>query len=103
MPWEQRGQKLVYYRARKVAGRVIREYCGSGERAEAAAREDAGRRAAREAEAQAWREERAGLEAVDDKVVELAEKAEALARAGLLLAGYRRHARGQWRKRRAGC
>lgn len=45
MGWEKRGAKLVYYRKeRGTDGRVRSVYCGSGERGELAAREDAERR-----------------------------------------------------------
>ena len=48
MGWEKRGTKLVYYRKERGAdGRVRSIYCGSGERGELAAREDAERRSTR--------------------------------------------------------
>ena len=100
MGWEQRGRKLVYYRAKKVAGRVVRTYCGSGARAELAAQEDADRRAVRETEARAWRGERARLDAADSAMDRLGVAVQAFVRAHLLLGGFRRHARGHWRRRR---
>lgn len=45
MRWETRNGKPVYYRKVREGGRVRSVYCGSGERGEAAAREDARRRA----------------------------------------------------------
>jgi hypothetical protein len=91
-----------YYRARKVNGRVVREYVGRGEVAELAAQADAIGRADREAEREARRAERAELEELDAGVNELNQLADLLARAALLAAGYRQHKRGEWRKRRRG-
>jgi hypothetical protein len=44
MGWELRRGKRVYYRKVREARRVRSVYCGSGERGEAAAREDEARR-----------------------------------------------------------
>jgi hypothetical protein len=100
MAWERRGRQLVYYRARKVAGRVVRTYCGSGAAAELAAAEDASRRARRGAEALSWRDERLRLQGAEAALLSLHQAGQALVRAHLLLGGYRRHARGHWRRRR---
>jgi hypothetical protein len=60
MGWEKRGSKLVYYRKeRGAAGRVRSVYCGSGERGELAAREDAERRSTRGAAGDATHEKKA--------------------------------------------
>ena len=45
MGWETRNGKRVYYRKVREGARVRSIYCGSGERGEAAAREDAERSA----------------------------------------------------------
>ena len=45
MAWVRRGRKLYYYRTRRVGGRVLREYLGSGPEAELAAALDSARRA----------------------------------------------------------
>jgi hypothetical protein len=91
-----------YSRSRKVNGRVVREYCGVGEVAELAAQMDAINRADREAEREAQRALKAELDALDAGVKELDELADLLARAALLAAGYRRHKRGEWRRKRGG-
>jgi hypothetical protein len=96
MGWE-RG---YYYRVRKVRGRVVREYVGTGPVAELAAELDAIGRQQREAERAARRAERAELEALDAPLDELNDLADLLAHAALLAAGFRRHKRGEWRKRR---
>jgi hypothetical protein len=44
MGWEVYDGRRYYYRKRRVNGRVLSIYCGSGARGEAAAREDAERR-----------------------------------------------------------
>ena len=48
MGWEQRGNNPYYYRARRINGRVVKEYVGTGASAEAAAAEDKARRQARQ-------------------------------------------------------
>lgn len=47
MGWEKRGNRLVYYRKKRVGHRVVSVYCGSGERGRAAELEDLERRRAR--------------------------------------------------------
>jgi hypothetical protein len=91
-----------YTRSRKINGRVVREYCGTGKLAELAAEIDAIKRADREAEREARRAEKDELDALDDSVTELDEMADLLARAALLAVGYRQHKRGEWRRKRRG-
>jgi len=101
MAWEQRERGGLYYtRSRKVHGRVVREYIGTGPLAELAAEADARERRRREEEAEAWREERERMEALEAPIEELCEAAELLSEAALYAAGYHRHKRGEWRKRR---
>jgi hypothetical protein len=88
-----------YTRSRKVNGRVVREYVGSGEAAELAAQMDAINRTVREAEREARRAEKAELDALDARVTELDELADQLAHAALVAAGFHQHKRGEWRKR----
>jgi hypothetical protein len=96
MGWE-RG---YYYRVRKVNGRVVREYVGTGRVAELAAQIDASERAERDRQRAAIRAERAALDALAAPFNEFDALAEVLARAALLAAGYHQHKRGEWRKRR---
>lgn len=101
MAWEtrQRGGRY-YYRSRRVGGRVVKEYLGAGAIAEwhsdADALDRAERRDVRE-------DERAALEPVDTASALLAEmgaELDAVVAATLTAAGYRRHHRGEWRRRR---
>jgi hypothetical protein len=101
MGWEKRKRGGLYYtRSKKINGRVVREYLGTGPLAELAAQMDALERWRREEEAEAWRAERERLEALEAPVAKLCEITEALARAALLASGYHRHNRGEWRKKR---
>ena len=101
MAWETRGSGTYYYRKRKVNGRVVSEYIGTGftacyvEAQEAQARRE---HAAAVATERAEREQMAAREADLDAFCALTD---ALVAAALLDAGYRRHHRGEWRKQRA--
>ena len=100
MGWEERGGRRYYYRARKVGGRVVKEYVGSGPMAELVASQDAAARAERAAVAARLRAERERVAPAEADLAAIEEVAEALARVSLVAAGYRRHKRGEWRKRR---
>src|SRR5688572_14451967 len=65
-----------------------------------AALQDAQERRRREQEAGLWNEERDRLEALVAPVDQLCEATEILYRAALLSAGFRRHQRGEWRRKR---
>jgi hypothetical protein len=100
-PWERRERGGLYYtRSRRVNGRVLKEYIGTGPLAELAAESDALKRRQREEEARAWWAERECLEVLDKQTEELCAVAELLTRVALLAAGYRQHHRGEWRKQR---
>jgi hypothetical protein len=97
MGWE-RGR--YYTRSKKVNGRVVREYVGTGQLAALVAQMDALERRKREVERDALRAERAEVEALDAPLEELDDLAELLARAALVAAGFHQHKRGEWRRRR---
>jgi hypothetical protein len=90
-----------YTRSKKVGGRVVREYVGTGETAALIARLDAIERQERRERKDLSREEKAGLDALDADLAALADATDLAARAALLAAGYHRHKRGEWRRRRA--
>jgi hypothetical protein len=100
MGWEKRGRGGLYYtRSRKVDGRVVREYVGTGPLAEIVALDDELKRLQKEEMAAYWREERERLRRSAEFLSELEEAAEVLTRAELLASGYHEH-KGQWRRRR---
>jgi hypothetical protein len=82
-----------------VAGRVVREYVGTGPAAEQAAAQDAQRRADRLAQAQARQAEQSRWESAEGPLKEFDRAAGLAMRAALLAAGYFRHSRGPWRPR----
>jgi hypothetical protein len=101
MGWEKRDRGGLYYtRSKKIGGRVVREYVGAGSLAELVAEMDALERRRRQEETATWRAERERIDALEAPIVELCETAEVLAQATLYAAGYRKHNRGEWRKRR---
>jgi hypothetical protein len=97
MGWD-RGK--YYSRSSKVNGRVRREYIGTGPLAERVAELDALGRQRKEVAREDLRAEREELDALDAPFAELDELAELVAHAALAAAGYRRHHRGEWRRRR---
>jgi hypothetical protein len=97
MGWD-RGR--YYSLSRKVNGRVVREYVGTGHLAELAAQLDALERERKRQEAQAVYDEEAQRAALDADVQALIETTDLVARAALLAAGYHQHKRGEWRQRR---
>lgn len=98
MGWEQRGSRRHYYTARRVGGRVVKEYVPDAV-APFAAQLDAEQRAERAAARAEVERARAELDALADTVTLLDEVADLAYRAAMLAAGYHNH-KGQWRKRR---
>ncbi|HEX5273202.1 MAG TPA: hypothetical protein VFW33_22050 [Gemmataceae bacterium] len=100
MAWESRGGRRYYYRSVRVGRAVRRVYAGTGEVGRQAAAEDDRRRQARIAREETRREEAEYWDEVEAQLEEFVQFTEALARAALLAAGYFRHARGHWRRKR---
>ena len=101
MAWETRQRGGRYYtRSRKIGGRVVRQYIGTGPTAELIAARDAKARVERTAESAALRAEQDRLAPAEALLAELDALTELLAHGALVAAGYRRHHRGAWRKRR---
>jgi hypothetical protein len=96
MPWE-RG---YYYRKKRIGSRVVSEYVGGGLSGTLAAADDL---EAQEQRAQAIASTQAArleAEALDTGIQAADELISAAMFEALEAAGYHRHARGQWRKRR---
>ena len=100
MSWQQRGEKRYYYRNVWQDGRSVRTYLGTGDAAELAAAADALRRVQREIDARKWQQERDRRAAAEALVNELCKQTDVLVSAILAAAGYHRHDRGLWRRKR---
>ena len=101
MAWETRkGVGHYYTRSKRVDGRVVREYIGTGPVADLIAAADAERCRERD-EARATRQAREQeLERAAGLVDRSWRGVSNLTRAVLIGNGYYRHHRGEWRKRR---
>ena len=100
MAWEQRGNQTYYYRSVRVGGRVVKEYAGGGLMGLLGAELDEDQREQRAVERERERAERERWAALEAPADELAMLTDALAGVALALAGYRKHARGEWRRQR---
>lgn len=100
MAWERRGSNTYYYRSVRRGGRVEKEYRGGGvpgmltaELDAEVQREREDRRAVARAERERWADLERSAREVDDLM-------EGLTAIELLAAGFHRHDRGAWRRRR---
>jgi hypothetical protein len=100
MGWKTRGGRRYYYRSIRQSGRVVSEYVGAGADIDLIAAYETAERDRREMAAADWRSERARLVAQDRAQAERFDQVEVLARLALEAAGYHRHHRGEWRRRR---
>jgi hypothetical protein len=101
MGWETRNGKGRYYiRAKRQGGRIVREYCGTGELGEIAAALDELARAERAAQVAASSMNVGRLIKLDKLVAAYVKSVEVAAREALEAAGYKRHERAEWRKTR---
>jgi len=100
MAWETKGGCRFYTRSHRRHGRVVRDYLGTGLVAELAAQHDEEDRRGRRAQREQLRQEQAAFDAAAAPHRELSRVADALMTAALVAAGYHRHDRGAWRKRR---
>lgn len=100
MGWESRGGGGRYYtRSRRVAGRVVREYVGSGPGAELEAIQDELARRDRKAAREKWQAIVEQVDLADRELARYSRETDRLMRAALLAAGYHQHDRGTWRRR----
>lgn len=95
MGWETRKGKRYYYRSKRVNGRVVKEYCGTGPAAEEAARLDAEAAAKRRESDERFRK---SME-VDALLGEAIDWLDARIAATMIAAGFHR-SHGEWRKKR---
>ena len=99
MAWETRkGRGQYYTRSRRIKGRVVREYYGTGLVGSLIAQVDAERRVKREEQ----RRKQQRVEAMDRPLDELDAICTSLMHLALHAAGFHRHRRGEWRKRTMG-
>jgi hypothetical protein len=100
MAWEERGNHRYYYRSRRVGDKVVKEYVGSGEVASAIADLEALERERAEEAARQRQAERARQDAVDALLLAFCQGVGDIVAEALERAGYHRHDRGQWRRKR---
>jgi hypothetical protein len=100
MAWQVVDARKYYYRHRRVGGRPRTVYVGAAgsPAAELAAAADHLRRLEREVAARERHAERERLRGAEAPLLDLCERTDVLARAALVLAGYHRHDRGEWRR-----
>ena len=104
MSWEKRQRGGRYYtRTRRVRGMRVREYVGTGPIAELIALFDEEDRCAREAKRAVERHRMAEGQGAEGVVQELWAAASRYMTSELEAAGFRRHHRGEWRRRHASC
>ena len=100
MPWDhRRGGRRYYYRSVRRHGKPVREYVGTGERGEKAAKDDAEKRAARAEVRAREREERQSAQEIAEVLDRLAGEVRSLMLAELATWGYHLR-RGEFRRRR---
>ena len=99
MGWEERRGRKYFYRKRRNGGRVVSEYVGRGQLAEAVAAQDESKRLAQDQPRELLRQERERQRAIDEAVDRACRLTRHLIYAALLLNGYHMH-RGEWRKTR---
>jgi len=89
-----------WYRSRRVGGRVISEYRGAGEAGANLAEIDKAEQRQARAERQRERAGQDEARAVQAALGDLARASDELVAEVLAAAGYHRHQRGAWRRRR---
>ena len=101
MGWEtRRGRGSYYYHSKRVDGRVVKEYCGRGELAALVARLDDLNRDERKTARLQEQAEEAMMREMEASIAPLDLAADLAMRTAMQEAGYHRHSRGSWRKKR---
>ena len=99
MSWQQRKNKLYYYRSHWDGRRVTHDYFGAGPAAWAVAKLDAEQRERRKAQADATAALRKASHEADAPLRRLSAASDTLVRAVLLSEGFYRYQRSPWRRR----
>jgi len=99
MAWATRGNGTYYYRNRRIGGKVVTQYVGSGYSATLMQMLDEHERQDAAQKRQAWQAVKDNEEQLDAMLDEVTALVNAYAGAMLLVSGYHLHKR-QWRKRR---
>jgi hypothetical protein len=97
---ERRNGRTYYYHSRRVGGRVVRHYLGAGA---VGARAEQARIAARQQKDREQQQALAQMAELDELAQMVGDVIEAAGQAlemAMAAAGYHRHHRGQWRRRR---
>lgn len=100
MAWEQRGNRTYYYRSVRVGRQVVKEYAGGGLMGSLGADFDADQRERRQRERTRSKRERTQWADLERQAGELDKLSDLLLSVSLLDAGFHRHDRGEWRRRR---
>ena len=102
MAWQVVDARKYYYQHRRVGGRPRTVYVGAADSpaAELAAAADGLRRLGREVAARERHAERERLRGAEAPLLAHCERTDVLTRAALLAAGFHKHDRGPWRRRR---
>lgn len=98
MAWDSRG---YYYKSRRIGGRVVRDYFGSGAAGQLAEAFDLDEHDRIEFERFKVRAVRQQLEQEDREAARASRIVQERLSAALEASGYRRHHRGEWRRTRA--
>lgn len=99
MGWETKGDKRYYYRKKRVGGRIVSEYVGSGDIGEQAERADREAKQRRKAESEQLRRTKEEIRELDQQIKQSLKQVKAALGAVLETSGYHYH-KGEWRKQR---
>ena len=102
MGWYKRGTRKYHYRSKRVGGKIRKVYFGGGTFGEFAAHLHELKQREQEQSRLIWQQGRQCIEEAIDRFGELDEGCDLLRDATLLVAGFHRPARHQWRIWRRG-
>ena len=99
MAWESRGNRRYLYRKKRVNGRVVSEYIGTGLIAEYTTQLDKVERLTKQYQRLEFDDMRSRHCEIDSTIDDIGDKLQVLIDAALLVSGHHTHKR-QWRKKR---